>query len=46
MKRIAFVFSHVPHGNSFGREGLDAIFGISSLIKKINLFFIGDGVFQ
>ncbi|AYN24559.1 sulfurtransferase complex subunit TusC [Buchnera aphidicola] len=46
MKKIAFVFSHAPHGTSFGREGLDAIFGVSLIIKKISLFFIGDGVLQ
>ncbi|CAL4325849.1 sulfurtransferase complex subunit TusC [Buchnera aphidicola] len=46
MKKIAFVFSHSPHGTSFGKEGLDAILGVSSIIKKISLFFIGDGVLQ
>ncbi|CAL4325436.1 sulfurtransferase complex subunit TusC [Buchnera aphidicola] len=46
MKLIAFVFSYSPHGTSFGREGLDAILGVSALITKINVFFIGDGVFQ
>ncbi|AEO08863.1 sulfur relay protein TusC [Buchnera aphidicola str. Ak (Acyrthosiphon kondoi)] len=46
MKMIAFVFSHAPHGTSFGREGLDAILSISSIFKKISLFFIGDGVLQ
>ncbi|QIQ42090.1 MAG: sulfurtransferase complex subunit TusC [Buchnera aphidicola (Microlophium carnosum)] len=46
MKMLAFVFSHAPHGTSFGREGLDAIFSISSIFKKISLFFIGDGVLQ
>ncbi|ANZ22715.1 sulfur relay protein TusC [Buchnera aphidicola (Diuraphis noxia)] len=46
MNKIAFVFSHSPHGTSFGREGLDAIFGVSSILKKISLFFIGDGVLQ
>ncbi|MBZ2279862.1 sulfurtransferase complex subunit TusC, partial [Buchnera aphidicola] len=46
MKMIAVVFSHSPHGTSFGREGLDLILGISALIKKISVFFIGDGVFQ
>lgn len=46
MKMIAFIFSHAPHGTSFGREGLDAIFSISSIFKKISLFFIGDGVLQ
>jgi len=46
MKNIAFVFSHAPHGTSFGREGLDAILGVSVVIEKISLFFIGDGVLQ
>ncbi|QNS01705.1 MAG: sulfurtransferase complex subunit TusC [Buchnera aphidicola (Pentalonia nigronervosa)] len=46
MKEIAFVFSHAPHGTSLGREGLDAIFSISSIINKISVFFINDGVFQ
>lgn len=46
MKKIAFIFSHAPHGTSFGREGLDAIFGISLVIRKISLFFVGDGVLQ
>ncbi|WAI11710.1 MAG: sulfurtransferase complex subunit TusC [Buchnera aphidicola (Macrosiphum albifrons)] len=46
MKMVAFVFSHAPHGTSFGREGLDAIFSVSSILKKISLFFIGDGVLQ
>jgi len=43
---VAFVFSHAPHGTSFGREGLDAIFSVSSFLKKISVFFIGDGVLQ
>ncbi|WP_422667416.1 sulfurtransferase complex subunit TusC [Buchnera aphidicola] len=46
MKLISFVFSYVPHGTSFGREGLDAILGTSLIMTKINVFFIGDGVFQ
>ncbi|QCI17908.1 sulfurtransferase complex subunit TusC [Buchnera aphidicola (Acyrthosiphon lactucae)] len=46
MKIVAFVFSHSPHGTSFGREGLDAIFSLSSVFKKISLFFIGDGILQ
>lgn len=46
MKIIAVVFSHSPHGTSFGREGLDAILSISSVFKRIKLFFFGDGVFQ
>lgn len=46
MKVISFIFSYPPHGTSFGREGLDAILGISAILTKINVFFIGDGVFQ
>lgn len=46
MKKIAFVFSHAPHGTSFGREGLDAVFSVSAVLKEISLFFIGDGVLQ
>lgn len=47
MKKIAFIFSHAPHGTSSGREGLDAILGISSIFEKdIGVFFIGDGVLQ
>ncbi|QCI21238.1 sulfurtransferase complex subunit TusC [Buchnera aphidicola (Hyperomyzus lactucae)] len=46
MKMIAFIFSHSPHGTSFGREGLDAILSISAIFKKIAVFFIGDGVLQ
>ncbi|QCI19045.1 sulfurtransferase complex subunit TusC [Buchnera aphidicola] len=46
MKKIAFIFSHAPHGTTFGKEGLDAVLGVSAVLKKISLFFIGDGVFQ
>lgn len=46
MNKIACIFSRAPHGTSFGREGLDAIFGLSSILKKISVFFIGDGVLQ
>ncbi|HXK00415.1 MAG TPA: sulfurtransferase complex subunit TusC [Buchnera sp. (in: enterobacteria)] len=46
MKSIAFIFSHAPHGTSFGREGLDIILSASLTIQDISIFFIGDGVFQ
>lgn len=46
MKKIGFIFSHAPHGTTFGREGLDLILGISVLIQDIRLFFIGDGTLQ
>ncbi|QKJ85354.1 sulfurtransferase complex subunit TusC [Paramixta manurensis] len=46
MKSIAFVFTHAPHGNSAGREGLDAALATSALSDQLGMFFIGDGVFQ
>ncbi|MFC3394000.1 sulfurtransferase complex subunit TusC [Brenneria rubrifaciens] len=46
MKRIAFVFSHGPHGNASGREGLDALLAMSALTEEVGVFFIGDGVLQ
>jgi tRNA 2-thiouridine synthesizing protein C len=46
MKRVAFVFTHGPHGSSAGREGLDALLATSALSENIGVFFIGDGVLQ
>ncbi|PWC09346.1 sulfurtransferase complex subunit TusC [Brenneria corticis] len=46
MKRIAFVFTHSPHGSASGREGLDALLAMSALTEDIGVFFIGDGVLQ
>ncbi|HMI77073.1 MAG TPA: sulfurtransferase complex subunit TusC [Buchnera sp. (in: enterobacteria)] len=46
MKSIAFIFSHAPHGNCIGREGLDFLLATSLTIQNIAVFFIGDGVFQ
>ncbi|MGS4673693.1 sulfurtransferase complex subunit TusC [Citrobacter farmeri] len=46
MKRIAFVFSTIPHGSASGREGLDALLATSALTEEVGVFFIGDGVFQ
>ncbi|WP_413727601.1 sulfurtransferase complex subunit TusC [Sodalis sp. RH19] len=44
MKRLAFVFTHGPHGDASGREGLDALLAASALTDEIGVFFIGDGV--
>ncbi|UVK78159.1 MAG: sulfurtransferase complex subunit TusC [Sodalis sp. Fse] len=44
MKRIAFVFTHGPHGDAAGREGLDALLATSALCEDIGVFFISDGV--
>ncbi|WON76700.1 sulfurtransferase complex subunit TusC [Serratia sp. UGAL515B_01] len=46
MKRVAFVFTHGPHGNASGREGLDALLATSALSEDIAVFFIADGVLQ
>ncbi|HEM6630113.1 TPA: sulfurtransferase complex subunit TusC [Citrobacter farmeri] len=46
MKRIAFVFSTMPHGSASGREGLDALLATSALTEDPAVFFISDGVFQ
>ncbi|XBC39689.1 MAG: sulfurtransferase complex subunit TusC [Buchnera aphidicola (Chaetogeoica yunlongensis)] len=45
-KNISFVFSCVPHGISYGREGLDLLLSISLIHSNISVFFIGDGIFQ
>lgn len=44
MKRIAFVFTHGPHGRASGREGLDALLATSAITEGIGVFFIADGV--
>lgn len=46
MKKIAFVFTRLPHGNNSGREGLDALLATSALTEDIQVFFISDGVCQ
>ncbi|CNI33172.1 sulfurtransferase complex subunit TusC [Yersinia vastinensis] len=44
--RIAFVFTQGPHGNTSGREGLDALLATSALSEEIGAFFVSDGVLQ
>lgn len=46
MKKIAFVFTTMPHGNASGREGLDALLATSALTEDIQVFFLSDGVYQ
>ncbi|MGV3346754.1 sulfurtransferase complex subunit TusC [Enterobacteriaceae bacterium LUAb1] len=46
MNSVAVIFTQPPHGNSAGREGLDAVLALSALSEQIALFFVGDGVFQ
>lgn len=46
MKSIAFIFSHAPHGNTLGREGLDMLLSFSLVFQRIGVFFIDDGVLQ
>lgn len=44
MNRIAYVFTHGPHGDTTGREGLDALLATSALTQDIGVFLIADGV--
>jgi len=46
MKTVAVIFSHSPHGNTLGQEGLDLAISLTSYTKKIGIFFFNDGVFQ
>lgn len=46
MKSLGFVFHTAPHGSTSGREGLDAVLATSAYSEAIQVFFIGDGVFQ
>lgn len=46
MNRVAFLFTHAPHGTTGGREGLDALLATSALSEEMGVFFIGDGVLQ
>ena len=46
MKPLGFVFRSAPHGNSCGREGLDAVLATSAYSEDLHLFFLDDGVFQ
>lgn len=46
MKRLAFIFTQPPHTSSAGREGLDALLAASAFSEDIQVFFVGDGVFQ
>lgn len=43
---VAFVFTQAPHGNTAGREGLDALLATSALTEEIGVFFLSDGIFQ
>lgn len=40
MNSIAFLFTQAPHGNSAGREGLDALLATSALTEEIGVFYI------
>ncbi|QCI26932.1 sulfurtransferase complex subunit TusC [Buchnera aphidicola (Thelaxes californica)] len=43
---FSILFSSAPYGNNFSREGLYTSLILTSLDKFINLFFVGDGIFQ
>lgn len=38
MNSVAFLFTQAPHGNSAGREGLDALLATSALTEDIGVF--------
>ena len=40
MNSVAFIFTQAPHGNSAGREGLDALLATSALTENIGVFFL------
>ncbi|UIP29411.1 MULTISPECIES: sulfurtransferase complex subunit TusC [Photobacterium] len=46
MMSVGFVFRTVPHGQNSGREGLDAVLATSAYSEELQLFFLGDGVWQ
>lgn len=46
MNKVAFIFTHAPHGTSAGREGLDALLAMSAFSEDLALFFVSDGIYQ
>lgn len=46
MKSVAFIFKTAPHGDSAGREGLDALLATSNYTENVAAFFLSDGIFQ
>ncbi len=45
-KRLLFVFSAGPFGNSLGAEGLDAVLAASVFDQDVTLVFQLDGIYQ
>ncbi|WP_343183501.1 sulfurtransferase complex subunit TusC [Buchnera aphidicola] len=46
MKNIAIIFSNSPYGNIISQDGLDITISLTTIVNKIEIFFVGDGVFQ
>ncbi len=46
MSQLTYLFRSAPHGQSSGREGVDALLAASAYCEDISVIFIGDGVCQ
>lgn len=46
MKKIAVIFSNSPYGSNLGNAGMNFILSASCYTQNLDIFFIGDGVFQ
>ncbi|WP_343128554.1 sulfurtransferase complex subunit TusC [Buchnera aphidicola (Kurisakia onigurumii)] len=46
MKSFCVLFVHPPYGSNIVREGLNFSLNIFSYTSNINIFFLGDGIFQ
>ncbi|MGL6262191.1 sulfurtransferase complex subunit TusC [Vibrio sp. WXL103] len=46
MTSLGYLFSSAPHGQSRGREGIDALLAASAYCESIKVMFCGDGVLQ
>lgn len=42
----AVIFQSPPHGTAGGREGLDAALALSAFARRVDVYFLGDGVYQ
>ena len=46
MTSLGYLFCSAPHGQSSGREGIDALLAASAYCESIKVLFSGDGVLQ
>ena len=45
-KKILFVNTKAPYGNSMARDALDALLAASAYEQDLSVLFLGEGVFQ